>query len=169
MTDRKDLVPAAGEFLVFVAEDGTAEIDARISDGAAWPNQEQIAVLYGKDVRTINEHRDNVYEKGEPDPDATIRKFRIVQIERNRTASRLRRMHGRAQQPVRHPLLRWRSRSSSFAPRIAADRMDGRALHVFGEERRFMTDIGRLEAEFPLCSFTGKNQRGFILQPGNAT
>ena len=32
-----------------------------------------------------------------------------------------------------------------------------------------MTDIVRGEAEFPLCLFTGKNQRGFILQPGNAT
>lgn len=71
MTDREDLVPAAGAFLVFVAEDGTAEIDARISDGAAWPTQEQIAPLYRKGVRAINEHRGNVYEEGEPDPEAT--------------------------------------------------------------------------------------------------
>jgi hypothetical protein len=32
-----------------------------------------------------------------------------------------------------------------------------------------MTDIVRREAEFPLCLFTGNDQRGFILQPGDAT
>jgi hypothetical protein len=88
MTDRKDLVPVAGEFLVFVAEDGTAQVHVRIADGTVWLTQKQIAVLYGKDVRTINEHLGNVYDEGELDPAATIRKFRIVQTERNRTSSR---------------------------------------------------------------------------------
>jgi hypothetical protein len=88
MTDRKDLVPAAGEFLVFVADDGTAQVHVRIADGTVWLTQRQIAALFGKDVRTINEHLGNVYEEGELEPEATIRKFRIVQTERNRTASR---------------------------------------------------------------------------------
>jgi len=88
MSDRNDLVPAAGEFLVFVADDGTAQVHVRIADGAVWLTQRQIAVLYGKDVRTINEHLGNVYEEGELDPGATIRKFRIVRTEGNRTVSR---------------------------------------------------------------------------------
>ena len=45
-------------------------------------------MLYGKDVRTINEHFTNIYDEGELAPEATIRKFRIVQTERNRTVSR---------------------------------------------------------------------------------
>jgi hypothetical protein len=81
MADRKDLVPAAGEFLVFIADDGTAQVHVRIADGTVWLTQKQLAVLYGKDVRTINEHLGNVYEDGELDLEATIRKFRIVQTE----------------------------------------------------------------------------------------
>lgn len=88
MTDRKELAPAGGEFLVFVADDGTVQVHVRIGDGTVWLTQKQLAALYGKDVRTINEHLGNVYEEGELDPEATIRKFRIVQTERNRTTSR---------------------------------------------------------------------------------
>jgi hypothetical protein len=88
MTDRRDLVPAAGEFLVFAADDGSAQVYVRIADGTVWLSQKQISVLYDKDVRTINEHLGNVYEEGELDPAATIRTFRIVQTERHRTTSR---------------------------------------------------------------------------------
>lgn len=88
MTDKKELVPAAGEFLVFVGDDGTAQVHVRIADGTVWLTQKQLAVLYGKDLRTISEHLGNVYEEGELEPEATIRKFRIVQSERNRSGSR---------------------------------------------------------------------------------
>ena len=40
--------------------------------------------MFQKDVRTINEHLQNIYEEGELDPEATIRKFRIVRREGNR-------------------------------------------------------------------------------------
>jgi hypothetical protein len=40
-------------------------------------------------VRTINEHLQNIYEEQELDPEATIRKFRIVQTEGDREVSRL--------------------------------------------------------------------------------
>lgn len=88
MTDKKDLVPAAGEFLVFVGDDGTAQVHVRIEDGTVWLPQRQLAVLYGKDLRTISEHLGNIYEERELDPEATIRKFRIVQSERNHSGSR---------------------------------------------------------------------------------
>lgn len=80
MTGRKELVSAADEFLVFVADDGTVQVHVRIADGTVWLTQKQLAALYGKDLRTINEHLGNVYEEGEIDPEATIRKFRIVQL-----------------------------------------------------------------------------------------
>jgi hypothetical protein len=39
MTERNDLAPAAGEFLVFVADDGTAQVHVRLADGtgSGWP------------------------------------------------------------------------------------------------------------------------------------
>ncbi len=43
-----------------------------------------IADLYGKDVRTINEHLVNIYQEGELVQNTTIRKFRIVRLEGTR-------------------------------------------------------------------------------------
>lgn len=47
-----------------------------------------MAELFQKDVRAINEHIKNIYEDGELDPEATIRKFRIVQTDGNREVYR---------------------------------------------------------------------------------
>jgi hypothetical protein len=47
-----------------------------------------MAVLFEVDVRTINEHLGNVYQSGELNREATIRKFRIVQKEGKRDVSR---------------------------------------------------------------------------------
>jgi hypothetical protein len=48
-----------------------------------------MADLFEKDVRTVNEHLKNVYADGELNPDATIRKFRIVAREGARDIERL--------------------------------------------------------------------------------
>jgi hypothetical protein len=47
-----------------------------------------MAELFQKDVRTINEHIQNIYTEGELSPDSTIRKFRIVQNEGSREVAR---------------------------------------------------------------------------------
>lgn len=86
---RKDLVPATGELLVYVGADGAAHVQVRLSEGTVWLTQKSMGELYGKDVRTINEHLGNIYDEGELAPEATIRKFRIVRTEGNRSVSRL--------------------------------------------------------------------------------
>lgn len=43
--------------------------------------------LYGADERTVNEHIMKVYADHELEPEATIRKFRIVQSEGERRAT----------------------------------------------------------------------------------
>jgi hypothetical protein len=87
--DSKELVPATGELLVYVGDDGLVHVHARLAAGTVWLTQKLMADLYGKDVRTINEHIKNIYEEGELEPEATIRKFRIVGTEGNRSVSRL--------------------------------------------------------------------------------
>jgi hypothetical protein len=47
-----------------------------------------MAELFEKDVRTINEHIGNIFEEGELQEAATIRKFRIVQTEGAREVER---------------------------------------------------------------------------------
>ena len=77
-----------GELVLYTTDDGRAKVQLRAIDGTAWLVQRAIADLFAKDVRTINEHIQNLVEEGEVDPNATIRKFRIVQLEGNREVSR---------------------------------------------------------------------------------
>lgn len=81
--------PPAGEMILYTTEDGRTRVECRFAEEALWMSQALMAELYGKDVRTINEHLQNVYEEGEIDPGATIRKFRIVRTEGTREVARL--------------------------------------------------------------------------------
>lgn len=77
-----------GELILYSTEDGAATIGLRAVDGTVWLSQREIAELFDKDVRTVNEHIRNVFAEGECDPGATIRKFRIVQTEGARQVER---------------------------------------------------------------------------------
>lgn len=79
---------STAEFLIFTAQAGDQSIEARYQDETIWLTQKLMATLFNVSIPTINEHLKNVYEKGEVDEKATIRKFRIVQIEGERKVSR---------------------------------------------------------------------------------
>lgn len=81
--------PPSSEIVFYQGEDGRSRIQVRLDGGTVWLTQRLLAELYQKDVRTINEHIQNIFEEGELDPGATIRKFRIVQTEGRREVSRL--------------------------------------------------------------------------------
>jgi hypothetical protein len=57
-------------------------------DGNFWLIQKRMAELFGVDVRTINEHLQNIYQSKELQKEVTIRKIRIVQQEGKREVSR---------------------------------------------------------------------------------
>lgn len=73
----------AGEFVLFQSEDGRTRVECRFELDTLWLSQGAMAELYGKDVRTINEHLGNIYADGELTQNTTIRKFRIVRREGN--------------------------------------------------------------------------------------
>ena len=77
------------EVILYQTEDARTRVEVRLQDGTAWLTQRQMGELFGKDVRTINEHLLNIYAEDELDAGATIRKFRIVQIEGGREVARL--------------------------------------------------------------------------------
>ncbi|MCH9807012.1 MAG: virulence RhuM family protein [Alphaproteobacteria bacterium] len=77
-----------GEFVLYNTEDGRTKVQLRAVEGTAWLSQRQMAELFDKDVRTINEHIGNIYDEGECEPEATLRKFRIVQTEGKRQVAR---------------------------------------------------------------------------------
>ena len=89
MNDDKKLIRnSTAEFLIFTGQAGEQSIEARYEDETVWLSQKLMAALFDVDVRTVNEHLKNVYEQGEVTPEATIRKFRIVQTEGKREVVR---------------------------------------------------------------------------------
>jgi len=79
----------ASEFILYQADDGQTKIQVRLVDGTVWLPQRSIAELFQKSTPTVNEHIANIYEEGELAPEATVRKFRIVQPEGTRRVERL--------------------------------------------------------------------------------
>ena len=76
------------DLILYQTKDGKTRIQCRFEDESIWLTQAQIAELYQKDVKTINEHLLNIYEDKELDEDSTIRKFRIVRLEGKREVTR---------------------------------------------------------------------------------
>ncbi|MFB3892278.1 MAG: virulence RhuM family protein [Phycisphaerae bacterium] len=88
-TDESTHLPARrGEILLYQTEDGRTRVECRFQDDTIWLSQAMMAELFQKDVRTINEHLRGIYEDGELDTGATIRKFRIVRAEGGREVTR---------------------------------------------------------------------------------
>ena len=79
---------STAEFLIFTRQAGEDGIEVRVEDETVWLTQKLIAVLFEVNVRTINEHLGNIYSSGEQEKLATIRNFRIVQLEGSREVSR---------------------------------------------------------------------------------
>src|SRR5450759_5231992 len=76
------------ELLLYTTPDQQTRIEVRLEDETVWLTQRQMAELFDKSVKTINEHVQNVYAEGELQPAATIRKSRIVQDEGGRQVAR---------------------------------------------------------------------------------
>ena len=74
--------------LFYTTPNGQVSVQVLYEDGSFWLTQKRMAELFGVDVRTINEHLQNIYQNEELQRDATIRKIRIVQQEGTREVSR---------------------------------------------------------------------------------
>ena len=73
---------------IIVYNNGEIELKISVENETIWLTQKQISELFEKDVRTINEHIKKIYKDEELYEDSTVRKFRIVQKEGNRTVTR---------------------------------------------------------------------------------
>ena len=73
---------------IYQAQDGTTQVEVRFEKDTVWLSQAQMAILFGKDVRTINEHITNIFDEEELEKESTIRKFRIVRQEGKRQVNR---------------------------------------------------------------------------------
>ena len=81
---------SAAEYLTYIAAVGdTAEnMEMRYEDENIWLTQKMMAQHYDVSLSTINEHIKKIYGDNELTETATIRKFRIVQMEGSRQVNR---------------------------------------------------------------------------------
>ena len=71
---------SAAEYLTFVAAtgDGADSIEMRYEDENIWLTQKMMATLYDVSVSALNQHLKNIFEDGELDKKAVIKKYLIT-------------------------------------------------------------------------------------------
>ena len=93
MKKKKDEITirsSAAEYLTYVASVGDQQdsVEMRYEDENIWLTQRMMATLYDVGLPTINEHIKKIYADSELEETATIRNFRIVQMEGSRQVTR---------------------------------------------------------------------------------
>lgn len=82
MSTKKPQAPSirssAAEYLTFVAGSGTGDVNAIYADENIWLSQKMMALLYDVNVRTVNEHLQNIFNDTELQESSVIRKCRIT-------------------------------------------------------------------------------------------
>ena len=84
MNEAKDF----GEMIVYQSDDGLTHVNVRFEGETVWLTQAQLVELYRSSKANISEHISHIFEDGELDEAATVRKFRTVQMEGDREVSR---------------------------------------------------------------------------------
>ena len=77
-----------GELLLYQDEKGATQIEVRLENENVWLTQAQLVTLYQSSKANISEHIKHIFEEGELEEMATVRKFRTVQKEGNRSVAR---------------------------------------------------------------------------------
>ena len=77
-----------GKILIYQNEKGDTKIDVYFEDDTIWMTQSAMCDLYQVAKSSISEHISHIFKDGELDPQATVRKFRTVQLERARQVTR---------------------------------------------------------------------------------
>lgn len=77
-----------GRILIYQTEKGDTKIDVYFEEDTIWMTQRSMCELYQVAKSSISEHISHIYEDGELDEKATVRKFRTVQMEGSREVER---------------------------------------------------------------------------------
>ena len=67
-----------GNIVIYKDKNGKDNIEVKMKDNTVWLTQEQLVKLYNSSKSNISEHIKHIFEEGELDKNATVRKFRTV-------------------------------------------------------------------------------------------
>ena len=76
------------EIVLYQSNELPERIEVRIEEETVWLNRQQLAVLFGRDIKTIGKHINNVFSEGELIKDSTVANFATVQNEGERSVER---------------------------------------------------------------------------------
>lgn len=80
--------PLEGDIIFYTTPEGVTKVEVVFQDETFWLSQRRMAELFDVEVNTINYHLKEIFKSNELKEEATIRKFRIVQTEGERTVAR---------------------------------------------------------------------------------
>jgi prophage maintenance system killer protein len=63
------------EIILYTASDNQTQIDVQFDNETVWLNRDQIATLFGRDIKTIGKHVNNVFKEEELDKKSVVAKF----------------------------------------------------------------------------------------------
>lgn len=67
-----------GEIIIYQTDDGLTHIDVKMEDETVWLTQAQLVQLYQTSKSNVSEHIKHIFEEGELEENAVIRKFRTT-------------------------------------------------------------------------------------------
>jgi len=76
------------EIILYHSNELPEQIEVRLEKETVWLNRQQMALLFGRDVKIIGKHINNMFSERELQRDATVANFATVQIEGCRTIER---------------------------------------------------------------------------------
>jgi len=81
-------LPTNSQLIIYQTEDGQTKIDVRFDGDTVWLTQTALAELFQTTKNNISQHVKNVFEEGEIEQKATVKKFLTVQTEGLREVNR---------------------------------------------------------------------------------
>ena len=78
----------SSNILIYQTQDGITKIQVQLTDHTVWLTQADMVELFQTSKSNISEHIKHIYEEGELEAEATVRKFRTVRTEGNRQVGR---------------------------------------------------------------------------------
>jgi len=66
------------KFILYTSPNGDIKLDVFVRDETLWLTQKMMAELFDVDVRTVNEHLQNIFKTQELEENSVVRKIRIT-------------------------------------------------------------------------------------------
>lgn len=76
------------EIILYQSGELAEHIEVRLVENTVWLNRNQLVTLFGRDIKTIGKHINNVFQEGELEKSATVANFATVQMEGGRAVER---------------------------------------------------------------------------------